>query len=353
MTLRSVLHLVNRWERGGVERHVRDLIEGMRGHGVDGHIAAWMPDGTIAMPDCTFLPLYDASGTRRSWTGILRAIDIVQDLVETHRIVVLHVHSRLLLPVAAAVARRTGSVRVLTLHSMYDTFNWLPWQPHHVIALSALSRAHYLSQVAHSSMHEVTVVGNGISLPPPAAPTSHSQQVAFIGRCTETKGGEVLLDAAALLHEQGVRMQLMFAGDGPLLAAWQQRAHRLGISEACTWLGMIDDVEACIRAAGIVVMPSTGLEGSPYVALDTLAHSRMLVCSDLPVLKELYGGCPAVFFHRAGDATDLARTITHVRALTEPDLRKRHSDARSFIATHASREGMVRATMNVHTRALR
>ncbi len=354
MTVRRVLHLVNRWERGGVERHVRDLVSGMAAHGIDGRIAAWLPDDTEQPDACTRLPLYDVAGARRSPAGMLRSVETLHDLVDRERIDLMHVHSRLLLPVAAAVARRTGVLRVLTLHNTFTSLAWLPWHPLHVIALSDISRHMYLALRGDAAERTVHVVHNGV-VPPTDEEDLRERQtdlldgrIAFIGRFTSTKGGDVLLDAAALLHASGSPLQLTFAGDGPLRSDWQFRAERLGLARECAWPGMVDDMTELLRNVDIVVMPSTGLEGSPYVALDALAAGCLLVCSDLPVLKELYGDCPAACFHRTGDAADLARAIEAVRTLEAVTVRKHRSAARTFIAARASLETMVRATMNVY-----
>lgn len=354
MPVRRVLHLVNRWERGGVERHVRDLVDGMAARGIDGSIAAWLPAHATQPDAFTRLPLYDATGARRSPGGMLRAVEIVHDLVDHTRMDLLHIHSRLLLPVAAMVARRTGVPRVLTLHNTFTSLSWLPWQPPHVIALSEVSRDMYLTRRGDAADHAVHVVHNGVPLPNddvPRTATASIDRIAFIGRFTDTKGGEVLLDAVALLHTRGMPLQLVMAGDGPLRADWQSRADRLGLSAACSWPGMVDDIPVLLRDVDLVVMPSTGLEGSPYVALDALGTGCLLVCSDLPVLTELYGECPAVFFHRTGDAVDLARAIEAVRRLDDGTVRKHRAAARTFIAARASLEAMVRATMNVYERA--
>jgi glycosyltransferase involved in cell wall biosynthesis len=354
MAVRRVLHLVNRWERGGVERHLRDLVTGMASHGVDGHIAGWLPAVVEPPKGFTRLALYDDTGSLRSFTGMLRAVETIHDLVDREHIDLMHVHSRLLLPLAAAVTRRTGVPRVLTLHNTFTTLPWLPWQPQHVIALSVVSRDMYLSQRGDATNHTVHVVHNGIALPDDDAlntADSAMGRIAFIGRFTESKGGDVLLDAAAQLHAHGRPVQLNFAGDGPLRTDWQFRAERLGLTTACIWPGMVDDIPSLLRDVDIVVMPSTGLEGSPYVALEALGAGCLLVCSDLPVLKELYGDCPAVFFHRTGDAVDLARTLEAVRSLDTATVRKHRSAARTFIAARASLEAMVRATMNVYERA--
>lgn len=357
MTVRRVLHLVNRWERGGVERHVRDLVKGMDASGITGHIAAWLPAGDDAPEGFTRLGLYDCDGTRRSIAGMLQAIGVVHDLVDGAHIDVLHVHSRLLLPVAAAVARRTGVARVLTLHSNYDRLTWLPWQPPHVIALSNVSRDMYLARRTDDADRTVHVVHNGIMLPPDARGDDGGQtdpdapRIAFIGRFTDTKGGDVLLDAVAHLHAKGRSMHLILAGDGPLRADWQSRAERLGVSTACTWPGMVNDIPTLLRTVDLVAMPSTGLEGSPYVALDALGAGCILLCSDLPVLRELYEGCPSVLLHRAGDAADLARSIDVACRLDAAELRKRRAAARTFIAAYASLEEMLHATMNVYEHA--
>jgi len=76
--------------------------------------------------------------------------------------------------------------------------------------------------------------------------------VLALGRLHENKAFDVLLAALALAP----RAHLWLAGEGPLRAALEVQARRLGIAERVRFLGWREDTPALLAAADILVCPS-------------------------------------------------------------------------------------------------
>lgn len=79
--------------------------------------------------------------------------------------------------------------------------------------------------------------------------------VAFIGRLTEGKGIEYLLEASALVAEPH---HVIVAGEGPLLQVMQERVRSLGIDRRVRFVGKIDqrNLPALLQTSDVLVLPS-------------------------------------------------------------------------------------------------
>lgn len=136
--------------------------------------------------------------------------------------------------------------------------------------------------------------------------------VALAGNLRAYKGIDVLLDALALLPpDAGVRVVLagrVPAGDDPL-----GRARALGVGDRVRLLdaylpdGELVDV---LTAADVVALPYQRIDHSGMAAL-AASLGTPAVASDLPSLREVYGG--AATYVPPGDAAALAVALTSVR----------------------------------------
>jgi glycosyltransferase involved in cell wall biosynthesis len=121
------------------------------------------------------------------------------------------------------------------------------------------------------------------SVPDPGPSGEAGEGFLFIGRLSAEKGLGLLLDAWRR-HPDGALGQLTIAGDGdqrPLAA--QAAADRADID----YVGPLsrDAVQAALRKAAVVVVPSTWHDVLPTVVIEALASAR-------PVLGTSLGGIP-------------------------------------------------------------
>lgn len=112
----------------------------------------------------------------------------------------------------------------------------------------------------------------------------------WIGRMVEVKRLDLLLSAAALLHQQGVQFQLALVGDGPLAPQMQRLAASLGLENVASFFGPVrqDQLPAWYQAADAVVLSSRS-EGLPNVFREALACGRPFLSTDVGSVREIGG----------------------------------------------------------------
>jgi glycosyltransferase involved in cell wall biosynthesis len=120
--------------------------------------------------------------------------------------------------------------------------------------------------------------------PMPADPGSPGTGGLFLGRLSGEKGAADLLDALAVAGDPPFEI----AGDGPDDLNLRDQARRLGLANT-RFLGRLDrpEVDAALRRAGYVVVPSRSDETASLAAIEALAAGRALVATRVGGLPEL------------------------------------------------------------------
>ena len=109
--------------------------------------------------------------------------------------------------------------------------------------------------------------------------------LGHVGRFDPQKNHALLLRIAAAVRERDPRAWLVLAGDGPLRAAAEADAARLGLRERAVFAGVRPDVPRLLRSFDVFVFPSL-YEGLPIVGLEAQAAGLPIVISDR-VTREL------------------------------------------------------------------
>lgn len=135
--------------------------------------------------------------------------------------------------------------------------------------------------------HRCRVIYNGerawprVSSPPPSGP----RNIASVGRVTEAKGSDTLLDAFAALADRHPHARLTYFGDGPLVPELQSRAQNLGLADRVTFAGYEPSHDQIYPHVDIYVQPSRR-ESMSNSVIEAMARGIPCVVTDAGGLPE-------------------------------------------------------------------
>lgn len=129
------------------------------------------------------------------------------------------------------------------------------------------------------------------------------------------KGIEVLLEALARLHAEGMDVRLRAVGEFEMpqyRAEVFALAERLGVCRLIDWAGFCDDVAAELAQMDLVVLPSLFGEGLPMVVLEAMAAGVPVVASRVEGVPEAIGDGREGVLVEPGDPQALARGVRRI-----------------------------------------
>lgn len=165
------------------------------------------------------------------------------------------------------------------------------------------------------------VVYNGVK--GPALPTDCRPDldghlnIVYVGRLSQRKGVDVLIEGLSLLRQAGVPASLDLVGAAvPGQEAYGESLRMLvsarNLDDAVTFSGFVPDVWQALGRADVAVVPSRGDEPFGNTAVEALLAGRPLVVSNTSGLREAAHGYASALFVEPGNAADLARALGEV-----------------------------------------
>jgi glycosyltransferase involved in cell wall biosynthesis len=189
-----------------------------------------------------------------------------------------------------------------------------------VVAVSDFGRSQLYRWIPHTSWPKVHVVRCGVDAAFLAAgpqPIADNRRLVCVGRLAEQKGQLLILDALSALAAQGVKVDLVLAGDGPMRAVIERRLGELGLDGAVRITGWVsnDDVRRELLGARALLLPSFA-EGLPVVLMEALALGRPAITTYVAGIPELVEDGVSGWLIPAGSVDAMGRAIR--RALETP-----------------------------------
>ncbi|MDB4906959.1 MAG: hypothetical protein JWO05_1743 [Gemmatimonadetes bacterium] len=210
-----------------------------------------------------------------------------------------------------------------------------------------VASAHMAAEYARNGVEPGKVLSNALfptvarATRPAALPREFT--VAFLGRMTRLKGGDVLVRAAAAAGRVlGAPPRLIFAGAGPARDEWEELARALGVSaDFRGWVGEAA-LPALLREASVVAVPSVWPEPFGLVGLDAAGQGVAAVAFDTGGIRDwLEDGRTGRLVPPSRGATGLSAAL--VEAALHPDrLQQWRREAwehagRASVAAHVDR----------------
>jgi teichuronic acid biosynthesis glycosyltransferase TuaC len=132
--------------------------------------------------------------------------------------------------------------------------------------------------------------------------------ILFVGRLSEEKGFNFLIDAVKIIVAQGISdFLVLVVGSGPLGESYRGRVEAEGLSGFFQFRGNQnhDSIPLWMAASDMLCLPSIR-EGCPNVVLEALASGRPVISSRVGGVPELVSSGREGFLFEAGNAEDLA-----------------------------------------------
>lgn len=131
----------------------------------------------------------------------------------------------------------------------------------------------------HCAIRSVVIPNPLRDLPDLALPREPT--FVAVGRLTNQKGFDLLIDAFGRVAESLPAWQLKIIGGGPDADALRLLAEQRGIADRVRFEPPVDDVERPMASAGVFVL-SSRFEGFPNVLLEAMALGAPVVATDCP-----------------------------------------------------------------------
>jgi glycosyltransferase involved in cell wall biosynthesis len=172
-------------------------------------------------------------------------------------------------------------------------------------------------KVQHSKFHVVRcgvdeTFLEGELTPPPSEP-----RFVCVARLSEQKGLPVLIEAVALLRDQGTACTVELIGDGPLRGMLEAMVRERGLTDRIHFRGNqpSHEVRRSLLNARALVLPSFA-EGLPVVLMEALALGRPAITTQIAGIPELIRPGETGWLVPAGDAEALAEAMVRASELS-------------------------------------
>lgn len=284
---------------GGIERHVVELVDALRAHGLASRAVVYAP-----YRPSEYLDLLQASATPRlelsgSASGLLRAL-------RAHRPALLHTHGYKAGIVGRLCARLLGVPVVSTFHAgerapfpvgLYQAVDGLTARLGQRVSVSAA--------IAARLPWRSSVIGNFVA-PSRDAVAVLPRRVAFVGRLSPEKAPDLFCEIA---RRVGAGVQWDVYGDGPMRPALERTAPPF-----VRFHGFAADMTRTWRDVGLLLMPSRA-EGLPMAALEAMARGIPVAASAVGALPELLAPAGGAWTFGVGDIDAAVAAVETWRGL--------------------------------------
>jgi glycosyltransferase involved in cell wall biosynthesis len=132
--------------------------------------------------------------------------------------------------------------------------------------------------------------------------------VGSVGRLSEQKGYDVLVEAAARVVAGEPNARFLIVGEGPLDQALRQQAIDRGIAQQVIFTGRRTDVERMLQAMDVFAC-SSRWEGLSTVIMEAMAAGVPIVATDIPGNRELLSNGENAWLVKVEDARALATAL--------------------------------------------
>jgi glycosyltransferase involved in cell wall biosynthesis len=195
-----------------------------------------------------------------------------------------------------------------------------------IVCISDFAKSQVMKYTAFTEWDKIYInyLGVDTTLFSPAAEATHNDTPVLlcVGRLVNAKGQGVLIQAAKILMDRGIRFTLQMVGDGPDKASLEQFSAKHQLTTQVDFLGKVnhDNIKDLQQKADIFVLPSFA-EGIPIVLMEAMACGTPCVTTHITGIPELFTHNHDGLLVRPGNALMLADALEQL--INDPTTRER------------------------------
>ena len=352
----KVMQIIARMNVGGPAVIVAELMRGLDKSAFEQILVTGFCDENEA--DYLDTVAKDIKATRIA--GLGRSVSLIADLkaffglvslIRKYRPDVIHTHTAkagVLGRLASLLAGR-GAVRVHTFHGhlLHGYFNSVVTKVVILIEKFFAARTSVLIAIGSKVKDELISSGIGRSdkyrvffpgLPTPKIISKADAQTAlgissqtlyitFVGRLTQIKRPDRLLDVANECKTRGLDVHFLIAGEGELFESCKERAKRENLN--LTFFGWRSDIDQIFAASDIAILTSDN-EGIPLTLIQAAQASLPIVATNVGSISDIVIS-ESTGYLTAKNASDMADAIE--KLARDAQLRKMMGEAGKARAT--------------------
>lgn len=192
-----------------------------------------------------------------------------------------------------------------------------------IVVLTELDREKWVRNLRCTN---IDVIPNTLAFPIPAEPAARTSRTAVaVGRLTDVKGFDVLLQAWVVIAKAFPDWRLRIVGSGELLDSLTQLRDRLSLQECVRLEPARSDIQSVYRDASLLCL-SSRYEGFPLVLVEAMAYGLPIVATNCETgVKALLSHGENAQISPVNDPAALARGIAAV--ISSPELAARLAEA--------------------------
>lgn len=156
-------------------------------------------------------------------------------------------------------------------------------------------------------------------------PVNDIKVVGTIARLERSKGVEIFLHAAKLIHDAMPQTRFLIVGDGPERTDHERLAHALGLESVVHFTGFKGDVAPYLAGMDVFVFASELTESFGLVVAEAMAIAKPVVASAVGGIPEIVRDGSTGRLVPASDVPSLAAAV--MAYLRDPELANRHGQA--------------------------
>lgn len=337
----KILHIQRAGQIAGSEKHLLQLLPGLRQRGYDVTFLALtkpheVPSALTKALIAQGVPVID----RRVYTEFEpQILPQIYQIVRQGGYDIVHTHLLYADLYGALAARWAGNVKIIcTRHNDNPYRRCWPMRPliawntrwiDHVITISEHLKA-FNMRYQGVPAHKISVIPYGYTPPPlpldayrwPWEP--EALVIGMVGRLVPQKAHAIALRAFPLIHRQVPQARLVILGDGPLRQKLMALAARLQITPYVQFLGYQPDAARWMAGFDVFLHPSLH-EGFGLVLLEAMAAQRAIVATCVSAIPEIVIDGQTGFLVPPRNPELLAQAV--IQLLVNPDLRNQFGAA--------------------------